>query len=94
MYSRQQKRALLDSAKGQFFSVKFKKKDNSIREMVCKKYIEAYLTYGKENVLPNPVAHKEEYYTVAEMDTESFKNINLDTLISAKIGGKEYKFGE
>lgn len=90
--SRDLKRQILDGAKGQYFSVTFRKKDGTIREMVAKQWTEKALTYGSGDVQPNPVAHKPEYYTAVCMEKDVFRNINLDTLVKAKVGGVEYEF--
>ena len=42
----ERKRAILDSAKGGFFSVEFIKKDKTVRQMTCKKWMEKAFTYG------------------------------------------------
>lgn len=86
------RRALLDSANGRIFSATFLKKDGSVREIVAKKWIESAFSQGSANAGKNPVAHKSEYYTCAELSSGSFKNLNLNTLISAKIDGNVYTF--
>jgi hypothetical protein len=88
-----ERRAILDQAKGQFFSVAFLKKDGTARSMTCKKWVEEAFTYGSEKARPNPAAHKLEYYNACEIGNETcFKNINLLTLTEAKVAGKVYKF--
>lgn len=86
----EQKRAILDQAKGTFFSVVFEKKDGSLREMSGKKWEEKMLE-GKPGENVNPVAHKPEYYTMAESGV-GFRNVNLNTLKKAVIRGKTYTF--
>ena len=91
-YTIEQKRQILDSANGQIFSVRFIKKDGSVREMTCKKWIEKAFTTGSKNAGVNTVSHKPEYYTAADLGCGEFRNINLNTLISCKVGGKEHNF--
>ena len=88
----QRKREILDSAKGQFFSVEFVKKDGSLREMTVKKQIEKAFTYGSANAQVNTVAHIDKYYTAVDMEKEQFRNINLETLRKAKVAGITYIF--
>ena len=95
--TREQKRALMEKAAdaGRIFRVVFIKKDKSLREMTCKKFVKRHLTYGMHDVRPNPVAHKPEYFTVSDVaDADAFRNINLDTLVELKVDGKHYVFEE
>lgn len=88
------KREILDSAKGQIFSVVFIKSDGSERHMQCKKFVERMLASGDKNVRQkSTTAHKENLYTVADIGAaDAFRTVNLDTLIYAKVGGIEYRF--
>lgn len=88
----ERKRQILDSANGQFFTVEFVKKDKTIRQMTCKKWMEKAFTYGSKDARHNPVAHIDKYYTAADASAGEFRNINLETLIRAKVNGIEYKF--
>ena len=89
-YTIEQKRTILDQAKGTFFSVTFEKKDGSLREMVGKKWEGKHLR-GKPGGNVNPVAHKPEYYTMAENGV-GFRNVNLNTLKKAVVRGRTYTF--
>lgn len=89
-YTIKEKRAILDQAKGTFFSVTFVKKDGSLREMSGKKW-EAKHLRGKQGENANPVAHKPEYYTMAENGV-GFRNVNLGTLKKAVVRGRTYTF--
>ena len=89
-YTIEQKRDILDQAKGTFFSVTFEKKDGSLREMSGKKW-EAKMLKGEPGENVNPVAHKPEYYTMAENGV-GFRNVNLNTLRRAVVRGKIYTF--
>ncbi len=88
----ERKREILDSANGGFFSVEFVKKNGEVRQMTCKKWIEKAFTYGSDNARVNTVAHINKYFTAADVNAGEFKNINLETLISAKVNGIAYKF--
>lgn len=90
----EQKRKILDSANGRIFSCKFVKKDGSVREMVAKKFMEKSFTYGSANARANTVAARREYYTAAEVGSGEFRNINLSSMIEAKVNGVYYNFGE
>lgn len=89
-YTIEQKRTILDQAKGTFFSVTFEKKDGSVREMSGKKW-EAKMLKGKPGENVNPVAHKPELYTMAENGV-GFRNVNLNTLKKAVVRGRTYTF--
>lgn len=91
-YTCEERRKLLDSANGRVFSCTFVKKDGSVREIVAKRWMEKAFAHGSANAAVSTVANKPEYYTCAEVSTGSFKNVNLMSLISAKIDGKEYRF--
>lgn len=93
-FTMQQRRDILDSANGKVFSCTFRKKDGSLREMVAKKWMAKSFANGVEAVGKNTVADKPEYYTCAEVSSGSFKNVNLMTLVKAKVNGKEYNFEE
>ena len=86
------KRRILDSAKGGFFTVQFIKKSGELREMNCKRWTENALTYGSKNVQKNPCAHLPHYYAAVDMQKGEFRNINLQTLLRAKVNGKVYTF--
>lgn len=88
----EERRKILDSANGKVFSCTFMKKDGTVREMVAKKWMEKSFAHGSANAAVSTVAHKPEYYTCAEVSSGSFKNVNLNTLISAKVNGKLYTF--
>jgi hypothetical protein len=90
--SNEEKRKILDAAGSKFFQVCFKKKDNSIRNMTCKKWEEKAFTHGSANAKVSSLAHKPEYYLAVDTAIEEFRAINLSTLISCKVNGKEYKF--
>lgn len=89
--SLEDRRKLLDSAKGRFFYTEFLKKDKTVRKMVCKKWERKFL-HGEPGENVNTVAHIPKYYTVAEEAVEGYRNISLDTLKCVRLNGNEYVF--
>ncbi|MNQ38147.1 hypothetical protein D3C85_517110 [compost metagenome] len=87
----EEKRKLLDSAKGKFFSIDFVKSTGELRHMVCKKWMQKYL-HGKPGENKNSVSHIPKYYTVAEEASQGYRNINLETVKRVVINGKIYEF--
>ena len=94
----ERKRAILDSAKGQFFYVEFKKADGTVRKMKAKKKMEDAFTYGSANARVSTTAHKPEMYRAVDVDLfkvdpkKSYRTINLDELLSATVAGVTYTF--
>ncbi len=88
--SLEEKRKLLDSAKGQYFSVTFVKANGEIREMTCKKWERRFLR-GEPGENKNNCAHKPNLYTVAEQAVEGYRTINLETLKKVKINKRTYE---
>lgn len=90
----EEKRKLLDSFGGKFFSVEFIKADKSLRKANCKRFIHAAFTDGHASLAKgNPASHKPELFTACDVDKEEgWININLNTLKKVVCGGKEYNF--
>lgn len=76
-----QMRTILDSTRGKVFSVSFVKKDGTLRDMVCR--IE--VTKGTKGGVAGH-AHKEELYTVYDMQAKGFRCVNLSTVKRIKCG--------
>jgi len=69
---------------GRTFSVKFTKKDGTIRDMVCRLGVTKHLKGGeKTNTNPNHVI-------VFDMKKEGYKTVDLEKVIQAKIDGTNY----
>ena len=93
----QKRREILDSAKGQTFSVTFVKSDGSVRTMQAKKWIEKAFASGdktkveKSNVPP-------QNYSLVDLEAykadpkKSFRSLKLANLKSACIAGITYNF--
>lgn len=90
--TREQKRAILEQAKGHFFSVDFEKKDRTIRHMNCKKWTEKAFSAGSKNAAPSTLKDKPEYYLAVDIDKGEFRAISLDRMLSCKVNGKTYTF--
>lgn len=88
----EEKRRILEQAGGHFFSATFIKKDNTVRHMQCKKWMEKAFTRGSKNAAPSPFADKPEYYLAVDTQKEEFRAINLNRLISCKVNGVDYEF--
>lgn len=87
MSSRDSVYNLIKSTNGKIFSVTFLKKDNTLREMVCRLGVTKHLQGGEDNK-----AHLPQYINVFEMASEKYKTVTLDTVKSVKVGGKTYTF--
>jgi hypothetical protein len=87
----QQKRDLLNLNGGRFFSLKWVKKDGSIREANCKHLQHDLFALGhKELALESTVASKPEYYTAVDVQKEGWINVDLNTLFYIKINSLTY----
>lgn len=78
--------SVIRNTKGKFFSVVFKKKDNTVRRMVARLNVKKHLVGG---VLPyNP----QQYNLLPVFDVElgQHRMVNLSSLISFKVGGVAY----
>ena len=81
-------RSIIETTNGKFFSVKFQKKDNSIREMTCRTGVTSKLKTDK----PSTTAHIEKYLTVYDVGVNNYRNINLESLLSFKCGSATINF--
>ena len=75
--------AILEQTNGKFFAVNFVKKDGSVRQMTARTGVTKYLKGGKKTV------SEDQYVTVYEPSSGSYKNINRDTILSIKALGIE-----
>ena len=84
---------LIKGTKGAFFTVKFIKKDGTERVMNCRLGVKKYLKGGElpydpvaKGLIPvwDPIAAKK------QDGSEGYRTISINTISSAKIGGKEY----
>jgi hypothetical protein len=87
----EQAKEIIAQTKGAIFSTQFIKKDRTIRNMVCRLNVKKYLKGGKNNCAGYP-----QYVTVFEMKGEAapiYRNINIDTMLTLKVGGNAYVIG-
>jgi len=75
---------------GRIFSVKFTKKDGSIRKMTCRKGVKKGLTGGGAKY--NPIERG--LITVYDVQKGGYRMINFDTLEELKMGGVSYKINK
>ena len=81
----------LKASNGRLFSVTFTKKDGSKRLLMGRLGVTKGLVGGE-----NTVKHMPNYLTVTEFNNKDSKgelvrrNVNLNTILNAKIGGKVY----
>lgn len=87
--NRKEKHDMIVATNGHIFSATFVKKDNSLREIVCRLGVTKHLSPdGGYNTLTD----YPQYVTVFDMKANSYKALNLDTLLKLKVNGKEYSF--
>ena len=86
---RQQKHDIIQSSEGAICSCVFVKKDGSVREMNFRLGVKKHLS---PNGGYNTLTEYPQYVTVFDMKANSYKALNLDTLLKLKVNGKEYSF--
>ena len=72
---------VIDSSNGRFFHVKFVKKNGEVRDMTARLGVKKHLRGGAKTV------SEDEYVTVFEPSTQSYKNINRDTILEVNFNG-------
>lgn len=72
---------------GKVFGVLFVKKDSTKRTMACRFGVTAY---HRTEGTPSTTAHIPKYITVFDMHKNSYRNVNLDTLVHIVAGGVKY----
>lgn len=77
---------LQQETQGRIFSVYFRKKDGSMRKMVCRLGVRAYLKGG--NLPYDPKAKL--ILPVFDMTIERYRSVNLRSLVSFNIGGETF----
>lgn len=75
---------LVQASNGKFVSVRFVKKDGSIRTMVCRLGVKKHLKGGSSTLDPA------KYLTVFDVQKGEYRAINRDTIVSVTIGGVSY----
>jgi hypothetical protein len=82
---------LIKDTKGAFFTVKFIKKDGTERVMNCRLGVKKYLHGGELPYDPVAKGLLPVWDPVAAKTSDGYRIINTNTILSAKIGGKEYE---
>ena len=77
---------IIEQTQGKIFAVQFIKKDGTIRMMLARLGVKHNLKGGK-----NGCNEKNSLITVWDMVANGYRMINLETLISLKASGREYK---
>jgi hypothetical protein len=77
-------------AGSQIFSVKFIKKDGTLREMVCRLGVKKHLKGGELAYDAKSMG----YLPVFDMQKEDYRMINTNTIVEIKINGIIYKVTE
>ncbi len=89
---------LINSAKGQFCSVTFIKKDGTRRVMTIQPAKLKFEVKGESGSASHRqgaetrAATHPNLFPVWSVDAKGIRSVNLDTVESIKVGGKEYAF--
>lgn len=75
------------SKSGKIFSVSFRKKDGSQRNMTCRIGVKKHLRGGS-----NTVKHLKKYLTVYSVQDKGYRNINIKTVKQVKGKGQIFTF--
>lgn len=86
-------RQLINGTKSKYFTVKFRKADNTIRVMRGQMNVEAYLR-NKNPKVDATTSHMPHYIIVFEPSTLTYKNVNLYTMFYFKCGNRIVDLGE
>ena len=81
------RKKLIENTKGKIFTVFFRKKDGSIREMNCRLGVKKHLRSNKPTA--STTSHIDKYMTVYDMKAKGYGTVNLETLEKFKMGNKE-----
>lgn len=91
----EQKRLLLDSLGGKYFSLDWIKKDGSSRSCVARHMQHDMFVGGHASKAnPSTVAHKPNLYTCVDVTNHKWINVSLDTLKHVKCGDIDYSFDQ
>lgn len=77
---------IADETSGLFFCAYFVKKDGTMRRMICRRGVRAYLRGGSQPYDPSSRG----LVTVWDVEKRSYRMINLRTLVSFNIHGATY----
>lgn len=85
--SREKAKLMILQSEGKIFSVKFKKRDNTIRDMTARLNVKKDIKGTGMSFDPS----KHNLITVYDMQAESYKMVPILRLLSLKIDGVEYE---
>ena len=74
---------------GHVFTVKFVKKDGSERVMNCRLGVTKHLHGGEDST-----SHIDKYVNVFDMQKETYRKLNVETMKELRYGGKTVEFEE
>lgn len=75
---------LIEQSHGKFITVKFIKKDGTLRTMRCRTGVTKYLKGGQSTLDPA------KFVTVFDVDKGEYRAINRDTIVSVACEGNVY----
>lgn len=78
---------MINNTNGKIFTVTFRKKDGSLREMNARMGVQKHLR--SDGKVASTTSHISKYATVYDMKAKGYRNINLETLEKFKCGDKE-----
>tara|TARA_R110000822_G_scaffold165828_1_gene306337 strand:+ start:131 stop:412 length:282 start_codon:yes stop_codon:yes gene_type:complete len=78
---------LLENSNGRIFSARFKKKDNTIRNITCRIEVKKGIKFVGRTFNPK----EKNLLGVYDMQKQGFRFININTLQHIKLDKKEYK---
>jgi hypothetical protein len=78
---------MIRASKGKILSVRYRKKDGTMRDMVCRTEVKKGVK--GTGMAYDPVEH--DLMTVYDVQAEGWRMINLDEIQTLKMNGKEYK---
>lgn len=77
---------LISKSNGKIFSVKFLKKDNSLRQMTCRLGVKKHLKGGELSFNPKEY----DLIPVFDLGKNSYRMINLESLLELNIENQKY----
>ena len=87
----EQVKALVEQAGGKIFSVKFVKKDGTIRSMTCRREVHKYANGGEAGYSSNP-NNVGVYEFCERKGREGYRCFDAENVLTMKVNGVEYKF--
>lgn len=76
--------AIAEASKGKFFTVRFVKKDGTVRTMHCRLGVTKHSKGGENHLSPA------QFLTVWDLNAKGYRAVNKDTILSVTVGGISY----